>query len=86
MDKDNDVNKLSVRSVKLPNFTGGHKDFHTWWFHFQAFAMVWKYAEAIERTSEPDLPSTASATLSTNEATQRKEMLAKGKILLHLPT
>ena len=20
---------------------GNHTDFHTWWFHFQAFAMVW---------------------------------------------
>ena len=20
---------------------GAHTDFHTWWFHFQAFAMVW---------------------------------------------
>ena len=76
MDND-DVNKLSAKLVKLPIFTGNHMDFHTWWFCFQVFAMVWKIMEAIERTSKPDLPRTTSATVSTNEATQREQMLAK---------
>ena len=45
---DDDRNKLSMKSVKLPVFTGNHTEFQTWWFHFQAFATVWKFAEAIE--------------------------------------
>ena len=77
MYNDDDVNKMSVKSVKLLIFMGDHMDFHTWWFHFQAFAMVWKFMEAIERTSEPDLASTTSATPSINEATQWKQTLAK---------
>ena len=77
MDKDDDVNKLSMKLVKLPIFMGDHMDFHTWWFCFQAFTMVWKFTEAIDRTPKPDLPRTASTTLSTNETTQRKQVLAK---------
>ena len=53
---DDDRNKLSAKSVKLPVFTGNHTEFQTWWFHFQAFATVWKFAEVIEQTAEADLP------------------------------
>ena len=75
MDEDYDGNKLSVKSVKLPIFIGNHM-VHIWWFHFQVFATVWKFAEAIDRTSEPDLPATASRTLSMNEVMQQKQTLA----------
>ena len=60
-------------------------DFHTWWFCFQAFAMVWKFMEAIDRTPKTHLPSTASTTLSTNEATQRKQILAKRQNAIAFP-
>ena len=60
-------------------------DFHTWWFCFQAFAMVWKFMEAIDRTPKTDLPSTASTTLSTNEATQRKQIPAKRQNAIAFP-
>ena len=63
MDDEDDVNKLSVKLVKLLILMGSHTDFHTWWFHFQAFAMVWKFVEAIDNTSKSDLPATASTTL-----------------------
>ena len=52
-------------------------EFHTWQFHFQAFLTVWKFTEVIEQTSEADLPATASTTLSTDEAMQHKQTLAK---------
>ena len=58
---DDDRNKLRTNLVKLPVFTGNHTEFQTWWFHFQAFTMVWKFTEAIEQTAEKDLPTTASA-------------------------
>ena len=70
MDEDDDGNKLSAKSVKLLIFTGNHMDFHTWWFHFQALATVWRFTEAIERTSESDLPATASIMLLMNEVMQ----------------
>ena len=64
MDKD-DENKISVKSVKLPVFTGKHVEFHTWWFHFQAFATVWKFTAAIGKVPEMDLPASESTSLST---------------------
>ena len=67
MDDKDDVNKLSMKSVKLPILIGSHMDFHTRWFHFQAFPMVWKFAKAIERTAKTDLPSTASTALPMNK-------------------
>ena len=85
MDHEENVNKLSMKSVKLPIFMGSHTVFQTWWFHFQAFAMVWKFMDSIERTPKMDLPGTATTALSTNKATQRKQMLAKGKMPMHLP-
>ena len=77
MDEDDDGNKLTVKSVKLPIFMGNHMDFHTWWLQFQVFATVWKFAEVIEQTSEADLPATASTTLSMNEEMQCKQTLVK---------
>ena len=85
MDEEDDVYRLSLKPVKFLIFMGDHTDFHTWWFHFQVFAMVWKFTEAIDRTPKPYFPSTASTTLSMNEATQRKQMLAKSQMQLHFP-
>ena len=74
---DDDGNKLSAKSVKFPVFTGNHTEFQTWWFHFQAFTTVWKFAEAIERTAEKDLSATASAELARDEETQCKQTHVK---------
>ena len=57
-------------------------DFHTWISTHGGFISrhsLWSgnFADAIDRTPEPDLPSTASATLSMNKATQRKQTLGK---------
>ena len=80
MDDNDDGNKLSVKSVKLPIIMGNHADFHTWWFHFRVFATVWKFAETIERTSEPDTPATASTTLWMNEVMQLTEVWPQNTI------
>ena len=74
---DDDGNELSVKLVKLPVFTANHTEFQTWWFHFQAFATVWKFSEAIEQTAEKDLPDTASTELVKDEEPQCKQMLVK---------
>ena len=52
-------------------------DFHTWWFCIQAFATVWKFAEAIEKMQEEDLPATASTMLLMNEEIKHKQTLVK---------
>ena len=66
MDDEDDENKIRVKLVKLPILTGSHMVFHTWWFDFHAFATMWKFAEAIRRTPEMDLPPTGSVLLSTH--------------------
>ena len=58
---EDDENKISV---KLPVFTGKHVKFQTWWFHFQAFATVWKFAAAIGKVLEIDLFVSETASLS----------------------
>ena len=63
-DEDDDGNKLSVKLVKLLIFMGNHMEFHTWWFHFQAFLTVWKFTEVIEQTSEADLPAMRAPTMA----------------------
>ena len=32
-----DENQISIKSVKLPTFTGTHVEFQAWWFCFQAW-------------------------------------------------
>ena len=66
MDDDDDGNHISVKLVKLPVFTGSHVDFQTWWFQFHAFATVWKFAGAVGKVPEVDLPSAEKASLSMN--------------------
>ena len=56
---------------------GNHTEFHTWWFHFQVFATVWKFTEVIEQAAEADSPATASTALSMDDAIQCKQTLAK---------
>ena len=76
MDKE-DENHISMKSVKLPTFTGTHVEFQTWWFHFQAFATMWKFAAAIGKVPEVDLPDTESATLSTTAEVGNRQKAAK---------
>ena len=56
--------QISMKSVKLLTFTGTHVEFQTWWFHFWAFATVWKFAAAIGKVPEVDLPVSETAFLS----------------------
>ena len=65
MDDDDDENRISVKSEKLPVFMGSHVDCQTWWFQFHAFATVWKFAGAIGKVLEVDLQGSESVSLST---------------------
>ena len=76
MDED-DENKISVKSVKLPVFTGKHVEFQTWWFHFHAFATVWQVTAAIGKVPEMDLSASESSSLSTIAEVGDRQKAAK---------
>ena len=48
-----------------------------WWFQFHAFAMLWKFAGAVGKVPEVDLPSSENASLSTNTDIQDRQKVAK---------
>ena len=72
-----DKNQISVKLVKLPTFMGTHVNFQTWWFHFQAFATVWKFAAAIGQVPEVHLPVSKTASLSTTAEVGDRQKAAK---------
>ena len=74
---DDDDDKLSTKSVKLPVFSGDHKHFQTWWFRFSAFATVWKFKQAVGQTEDPDLPASEGAALNTDANIAEKQKMAK---------
>ena len=74
---DDDDDKLSTKSVKLPVFSGDHKHFQTWWFRFSAFATMWKFILAMGQTEEPDLPESETAALNTDVNVAEKQNMAK---------
>ena len=74
---DNEEDKLSMKSVKLPVFSGDHKHFQTWWFQFSAFATVWKFKSAVGQSEESDLPESETVALSTDANVAEKQKMAK---------
>ena len=74
---DDDDDKLSMKSVKLPVFSGDPKHFQTWWFQFSAFATVWKFKPAISQTEELDLPESEAAALNSDANIAEKQKMAK---------
>ena len=74
---DDDDDKLSMKSVKLPVFSGDHKHFQTWWFRFSAFATVWKFKQAVGQTKDPHLPESKGAALNNDANIAEKQKMAK---------
>ena len=74
---DDDDDKLSTKSVKLPVFSGDHKHFQTWWFRFSAFATVWKFKQAVGQTEDPDLPASEAAALNSDANVAEKQKMGK---------
>ena len=74
---DDDEDKLSTKSVKLPVFSGDHKHFQTWWFQFSAFATMWKFKSAIGQSEELDLPESKTVALNTDTNVAEKQKMAK---------
>ena len=71
-----------MKLVKLPTFTGTHVDFQTWWFQFQPFTTVWKFAAERGKASEVDLPVSKTASLSmTAEVGDRQKVAKKQNVI-----
>ena len=64
--------EISMKSVKLLTFMGTHVAFQTWWFHFWAFATVWKFTAAIGKVPEVETASLSMTTV-TGRRWQRSE-------------
>ena len=74
---DDDEDKLSTKSMKLPVFSSDHKHYQIWWFRFSAFATVWKFKSAMGQTEELDLPVSEAAALNTDANVAEKQKMAK---------
>jgi hypothetical protein len=67
----------SLKSVRLPLFSGVRKDFHTWWIRFVAFANMCNFLEALKKGGEASIPSSDSVVIDIT--TDAGKMVAAAK-------
>jgi len=67
----------SEKSVRLPTFDGEHKKFQLWWTRFKAYAMVYKFSEALIVGGEAYLPGGEGTTIDETTEDGKKQALAK---------
>jgi len=65
------------KSVKLPTFSGKQEDFQIWWTCFMAYAVVYKFKEALKQGGEDDLPTGKDDTIDETTDAGKKQALAK---------
>jgi len=65
------------KSVKLPTFSGKLEDFQIWWTCFMAYAVVYKFKEALKQGGEDDLPTGKDDTIDETMDAGKKQALAK---------
>jgi len=65
------------KSVKLPTFSGKQEDFQIWWTCFMAYAVVYKFKEALKQGGEDDLPTGKDDTIDETMDAGKKQALAK---------
>jgi len=65
------------KSVKLPTFSGKQEDFQIWWTCFMAYAVVYKFKEALKQGGEDDLPTGEDDTIDETMDAGKKQALAK---------
>jgi len=56
----------AVRSLKVPTFSGRDEDFQLWWMRFCAYAALMKFALAIGKRPEADMPAGGETELPTD--------------------
>jgi hypothetical protein len=65
------------KAVKLASFDGTHDGFQLWWIRFKSYAQVHKFAQALLRGGDPDLPTTDAENLSDDEEVAERQEKAK---------
>ena len=55
MSGENEEDRMSKASVKLPKFSGKKKQFNLWWLQIRSYGAVYKFHEALKDTLD-DLP------------------------------
>lgn len=58
---------MQSKAVPLPGFDGKRGSFHTWWLRFMAYAMYYKFTQAIGKTADKNLPASESAATKDEE-------------------
>ena len=67
-----------MRSVRLPAFSGEHKNFQVWWWMiFSAYAAIHGFAQSVRKTRDPDLPATEDASINVKTDDGKKQLKAK---------
>jgi hypothetical protein len=67
----------SEKSVRLPTFDGSHAKFQIWWTRFKAYAMVYKFVEALKESAETDLPGTEDTRIDEATDIGKRQVAAK---------
>ena len=57
------MNHFDTKPVRLPIFDGNHKNFQVWWMHFWAYAVVYKFVQALVPGGETTMPASEATTL-----------------------
>ena len=71
------MDAASEKSVRLPTFDGANKNYQLWWTRFQAYAMVYKFGEALVVGGEADMPASESMVIDETTPAGKLEAAAK---------
>ena len=62
----------SSKGLRLPTFSGAAKDFQIYWTRFTAFAAVYRFAQAVRKTKEANLPNKEEGGITGSTAEEKK--------------
>jgi len=71
------MDSSSEKSIRLPTFSGEHKDFQIWWMRFRAYANVHGFAVSIQRKADINLPESEDAEIDETTDVGKKQAKAK---------
>ena len=73
------MSTVSNKSLVLPKWDGGDKNFHMWWMRFQACAKIYKFKQAIGTKAEDDLPDKDSDVLDPTKDKDKPKNQARAR-------
>lgn len=69
--------KAYEESVRLPAFSGAHKDFEIWWMCFKAFASIYGFSKSIQQTPDTNMPVSKTTLLDPTADADKVQIQAK---------